>query len=67
MFCRPSQWFAVVLLASLASLHPLRAQAPDAVLTKVKDVLVLTEEITAYKVSVPLQTRAPFQSSSVIP
>lgn len=45
MFCLPSQWFAVVLLASLAGLHPLRTQAADAVLTQVKDVLALTEEV----------------------
>jgi hypothetical protein len=62
MFCLPSQWFAVVLLASLAGLHPLRAQAPDAALTKVKDVLALTNEVAEAgtksvkenKVSVPL-------------
>jgi hypothetical protein len=71
MFYLPSKWFAVVLLASLTGLHPLRTQAADAVLTQVKDVLTLTEEIASYKVSayklyVPLQTRAPFQSSSVI-
>jgi hypothetical protein len=45
MFCLPSKWFAVVLLASLAGLHPLRTQAADAALTQVKEVLALTEEV----------------------
>jgi hypothetical protein len=45
MFCLPSKGFAVVLLASLAGLHPLRTQAAEAVLTQVKEVLALTEEI----------------------
>lgn len=45
MSCLPSKWFAVVLLASLAGLHPFRTQAAEAVLTQVKEVLALTEEI----------------------
>lgn len=44
MFCLSSPWFALVLLASVASVNPLRAQAADAALTKVKEVLSMPED-----------------------